>query len=449
MTSEKRLHALLTQAQSLYPQEIELSLGRVEALLHTLGNPHLVLPPVVHVAGTNGKGSTLAILRALLEQSGKSVHVMTSPHLVHITERIRLAGHLITADTLADTLDEVLQVNNGAPITYFEVLTIASFVAMSRVPADFTLVETGMGGRYDATNVIPQPVCTIITNISRDHQEFLGDHLTQIAYEKAGIMKSGVPCVIGKQSDEALSDGVMDVFQQQSTALSCAAPLMRYGLEWHIDPMHDRFQFTWNGKKIICPPLNLMGEHQYYNAGAAMGAYRIIMDQQDNANILSPSGDQKRLVDALGTIDWPGRLQKITKGRLFDQLKPDQELWLDGGHNAEAGHILAAHAQKWQQEDAKPLYVVMAMMARKDPLAFLTPLRSWVRGGVAVSLPHEPDAFTASALADKINSIGLPVTQGDMARLFTPNNFPDDARILMTGSLYFLGDILKNHNTYS
>ena len=263
---EKRLDDILTLLYSFYDQEIDMSLERVERFLAQLDNPHLKLPPVIHVAGTNGKGSTIACLRALLEGSGKCVHVMTSPHLVHPTERIRLAGDLISTQDLIDVLEECLAVNRREPITFFEILTAASFLAMSRTPADYVLLETGMGGRLDATNVVPDPICTIITTISKDHEKFLGDTVQQIAFEKAGIMKAGVPCVIGMQT----YTDVFDVFHKKSTSLTPEAKLHQFGAHWNIEVVQGRMKFTWQDDSIAISHLNLIGPHQIYNMGAAI-----------------------------------------------------------------------------------------------------------------------------------------------------------------------------------
>ena len=342
---ETRLEEILEQLYSFYEPEIELSLERVERFLHQLGDPHLKLPPVIHVAGTNGKGSTIAILRSLLEASGKSVHVMTSPHLLHQAERIRLAGELISTQALIAALEECLVVNQSEPITSFELFTAATYLAMSRSPADYALLETGMGGRFDATNVIPKPLLTIITTISKDHEKFLGNTLKEIAFEKAGIIKAGVPCVIGYQTDEAIDAGVPEVFHDVSKALSPEAKLFQYAANWFIKANHDRMQFTiqYRGQSelIVTARPNLLGQHQIYNAGAALAAYRIIMAQNFEPQILSPDHPKNPLL----TIYWPGRLQRLENEPLCHSLKHGQELWIDGGHNDSAGAALGRAGQ--------------------------------------------------------------------------------------------------------
>ena len=267
---EERLKEILDLLYSFYDTEIDMSLERVERFLQQLDNPHLKLPPVIHVAGTNGKGSTIAALRSLLEASGKTVHICTSPHLVHPTERIRLAGQLISTQNLIAVLEECLAINRNEPITFFEMFMAASFLAMSRSPADYVILETGMGGRLDATNVIPDPICTIITTISKDHEKFLGNNLKDIAFEKAGIIKTAVPCVIGYQTKDALEAGVMEVFHEKSTSLPTDAALHRFGSEWGVTQTQDGFIYDAQGQNFSCPTPNLLGEHQIYNIGAAI-----------------------------------------------------------------------------------------------------------------------------------------------------------------------------------
>ncbi|MEM8832955.1 MAG: folylpolyglutamate synthase/dihydrofolate synthase family protein, partial [Pseudomonadota bacterium] len=363
---EKKLDDVLQKLYGFYDQEIELSLGRMERFLKKLGNPHLHLPPVIHIAGTNGKGSTLAALRSLLMADGYDVHDMTSPHLVHPTERIRLCGKPISTEALINLFEECLAINNDEPITFFEIFTAASFLAMSRTPADYAILETGMGGRFDATNVVPHPACTIITTISFDHQEFLGNTIDKIAFEKAGIMKVNVPCVIGHQTyPEAYK-----VFQKQSKALSPETTIYQCGSEWKIDPQESGAIFTWNEEIFDLPPTNLVGKHQWRNIGAACAAYKIITGSKCNADILSPHHPE----NPLGTIFWPGRLQKLENTKWNTQLKEGQELWIDGGHNESAGKALAEQARLWQEQDDKPLTIILAMVDRKDPIKFIKPL---------------------------------------------------------------------------
>ncbi len=438
---------ILDLLYSFYDQEIDMSLERVERFLHQLSDPHLKLPPVIHVAGTNGKGSTIAILRSLLEASGKTVHVMTSPHLVHPTERIRLAGELISTKELIAVLEECLAVNRREPITFFEIMTAATYLAMSRIPADYTLLETGLGGRLDATNVIPNPLCTIITTISKDHEKFLGNSLKEIALEKAGIIKAGVPCVIGYQTKQAIDAGVLNVFHDVSKGLSPEAKLFRYGEEWVSRPVNDQMQFTWLGESIVTSQPNLLGLHQIYNAGSALAAYRLIMGHDFDAEILSTDNPQNTPVNPLQVIHWPGRLHKLENEPLCNSLKQGQELWLDGGHNDSAGVFLAKQAEQWQQEDNKPLHLIIAMVDRKNPKEFLKPLLPYVESLTLTSIEGEASSFSGDTLYDLVKPLefkegfkNLSVT--DNVELAIKDISAPNARILITGSLYFLGTIL-------
>lgn len=440
---EAKLESLLHEAQMLHGAEIDLSLGRMNRLLNRLGDPHLKLPPAIHIAGTNGKGSTLAILRSILEASGKMVHVTTSPHLVHPTERVRLAGDLISSEMLTDILQECLDVNNGDPITYFEIFTAASFLAMSRVPADYCLVETGLGGRFDAANVIPTPLCTIITNISKDHSEFLGETLPEIAFEKAGIMKAGVPCIIGQLSEEALKAGVMDVFQKCSQGLSPDAPLYRDGSEWSCEAVQGEMQFTWQNESICYPIPSLVGGHQVHNAGCVLAACRIIENQIQEDETLSTPFTEKEVVDGLETAEWPGRLQKVTEGRLYNILQSSQELWFDGGHNDSAGRALAVQAKQWKEQTPdQNLHLVVAMVDRKDPVAFLRPLVPYVESITLMEIPDEPSSFKISDIKKHIEPLGFKkvyIAETIEKALRNEMYVPHD-RILVTGSLYFVGN---------
>jgi len=437
---EKRLDETLNSLYWFHSKEIDYSLDRLEGFLKKLGNPHLKLPPVIHVAGTNGKGSTIATLRRLLEATNKTVHTYTSPHLVHPTERIRLENEPITTKALIEILEECLVINNDAPITFFEIFTAAVFLVMSRIPADYVLLETGMGGRLDATNIIPNPICTIITTISKDHSEFLGDSLEKIAREKAGIMKAGVPCVIGYQTEEAISANVKKIFQKQSQGLSVASSLYHYGSDYKIDTTKNGSFYNAHDIKVHLAPINLVGQHQIYNVAAAITAYRLIMGQNFDANILSPNHPK----NVLGTIFWPGRLQQIENGPLFDLIKPSQELWIDGGHNDSAGQFLSAQAKQWQELDSRPLVLVIAMVNRKDPTEFITPLIPYASKVICTEIPNEKESFSAKELFTLVSPL-------DNEKISAEPRFQDaiknieanDARILATGSLYFMGALLS------
>ena len=436
---EARLKDILDLLYSFYEQEIDMSLERVKRFLHQLGDPHLNLPPVIHVAGTNGKGSTVATLRSLLESDGHKVHVMTSPHLVHPTERIRLAGELISTQELIDVLEECLAVNRQEPITFFEMFTAAAYLIMSRVPADYTILETGMGGRLDATNVVPDPVCAIITTISKDHEKFLGETLQKISFEKSGIMKAGVSCIIGYQTPQAIDAGVIDVFHEVSQSLSPEAKMFRYGQEWSIEEKNDLMHFTWQDESIVMSHPNLLGPHQIYNAGAALAAYRVIKNKPLDAEKLSPQNPKNPLL----TIHWPGRLQRLIHEPLCMALQESQELWIDGGHNDSAGLFLTQQAKRWQEQDGKPLHLVVAMVDRKNPKEFLEPLVPYVKTLQATQIENEASSYSANELFEHIKSIGfqnLSIAKNPEQAI---TNIKDkNARILITGSLYLLGTIL-------
>lgn len=436
--ARKRLDDILRTLYGFYHTEIGMDLTRLPRLLHKMGNPHLRLPPVVHVAGTNGKGSTIATLRALLETSGHTVHVATSPHLVRANERIRLAGDLITDEALADLLEETLAINGGEPITFFEIFLAATYLAFARVPADFTLLETGLGGRLDATNVVPNPVCTIITTISKDHSEFLGDSLQQISAEKAGIMKAGVPCIIGKQTDEAIDAGVDAVFHTASTALSPAATLVRYGAQWSIAPDSNHMIFRQEDIMLRLPRPALRGIHQIYNAGAAIAAFRVIAPARFDAEKIST---------ALTRIEWPGRLQTLTRTAFNTLIPDDWHLVIDGGHNDSAGRALADEAQQWAENDPLPLHLVVGMVRRKNPVEFLAPLVPHAASLTLVPIPGEASAFTPDDLKDRIKDCGFTAVSTassvEEALAALPAGGPK-ARVLITGSLYLMGSVLGN-----
>ncbi len=435
--SNDRRSQLIEQLYGLHPKLIDLSLGRVERFLADLGNPHLSLPPVIHVAGTNGKGSTIAALRAILETHGKTCHVATSPHLVHINERIILAGSEIEDEALADLIEECLASNKGQDITFFEMMVCITFLAFSRVPADFCLLETGLGGRLDATNVIPKPAATIITTISMDHQDFLGHTLKDIAAEKAGIMKPGVPCIIGWQTDEAKAADIEDSFLSKS--LSTDAPLHRYGAEWSVAPDTDHFRFRDTAVHYDLPYPSLVGTHQIYNTGAAIEALRVIPDFELDAQKLST---------AMGQIHWPARLQKLAHGAFNGILKDGWELWLDGGHNDSAGTVLAQQIDRWNAEKhAKPVHVILGMLTRKNPVDFIKPYVSKIASVTCIPVPSEESGFQPPDLAKVIEPLSdAPVMQAESVQHAIKSlqkSYDKNGRILVTGSLYLAGHVLK------
>ena len=413
---------VLERLQRLYPVLIDLSLGRLETLLGKLGHPEDRLPPVIHVAGTNGKGSTCAHLRAIAEAAGLVVHATTSPHLVDVTERFRVAGRLVDEATLVDTLERIETVNDGAPITVFEVLSAAFFMLFSEVHADLAIIEVGLGGRFDATNVLRSPAACAIAALSMDHEAFLGDTLAAIAAEKAGIIKPGRPVVTGRQSPDALS-------VIEAEAASQHAPLLLRDRDWHIErTMAGRLLYHDRHGPLDLPLPGLPGPHQIDNAGLAVATLRasgLVLPDSAFAGIANTS--------------WPARLQRL-HGPLAALLPDGWELWLDGGHNPGAGLVLAETLRGWSD---RPLHLLVGMKQTKDPSGFLAPLLPHAATVWAVAEPHQHLALPIEAIVSASGGIALPgPTVADvLARLAAANGAP--ARILVCGSLYLAGEILK------
>jgi dihydrofolate synthase / folylpolyglutamate synthase len=420
---------VLARLTRLHPKLIDLSLGRVEGLLAALGNPQDRLPPVIHVAGTNGKGSTLATMRACLEAGGWNVHAYTSPHLVRFHERIRLAGQLIEENRLVGLLEECERANEGAPITYFEITTAAALLAFARTPADFVLLETGLGGRLDATNVVRHPAATAITPISLDHQAFLGDTLAAIAGEKAGILKPGTPAIIGPQPPEAAA--VID-----ARAAALGAPLFRFGREWQCTADDGGMRYQGLRWRFDLPLPSLPGAHQIGNAGTAITCLEQLPD-------LAIS--RATIADGLRHIDWPARLQRLQRGPLVEVLPAGWELWLDGGHNPGAGEALAAAVPAWADQ---PLYLVVGMLNTKDAAGFLAPLAAHAEALQAVTIPGEQNPLPADKIAAAAHSVGLAAREAPSVAAALHAIIADDpapARILICGSLHLAGVVLAEN----
>jgi dihydrofolate synthase / folylpolyglutamate synthase len=419
---------ILERLGRLHPKLIDLSLGRVERLLAALGNPQDALPPVIHVAGTNGKGSTIATLRACLEAGGWRVHAYISPHLVRFHERVRLAGKLIEEDRLIELLEECERANRGTPITYFEITTAAAFLAFVRTPADIVLLETGLGGRLDATNVIPHPAVTAITPISLDHQSFLGDTIAAIAGEKAGILKPGSPAIIGPQPPEAAA-----VFAARAAAV--AAPLYRFGTEWRCEASGGGMQYEGPRWQLDLPLPSLLGAHQIINAGTAIAC----LEQLSGVPL-----SHDAVAEGLRHIEWPARLQHLTKGPLVAALPAGWELWLDGGHNPGAGEVLAAAAANWRD---RPLDLIVGMLNTKDAAGFLAPLAAHARALYAVTIPGEENPLPAAATAAAAHSVGLAAHEAPSVAValnaITADRTP--ARVLICGSLHLTGVVLAEN----
>jgi dihydrofolate synthase/folylpolyglutamate synthase len=416
---------VLTRLMRLHPKKIDLTLGRVERLLAALGNPQDKLPPVVHVAGTNGKGSTVATMRACLEAAGYRVHVYTSPHLVRFHERIRLAGELIDEDALLAVLDECERANGSAPITFFEITTAAAFLAFSRMPADIVLLETGLGGRLDATNVVRRPAATAITPVSLDHQAFLGDTVATIAGEKAGILKPGAPAVIGPQPPEATA-----IIETRAAVID--APLYRWHREWRCDAAGQAIRYEGEKWRLDLPPPSLPGAHQIANAGIALAC----LEQLDGFALPTDA-----IAAGLRRIDWPARLQRLTRGPLADILLPGWELWLDGGHNPGAGQVLAEAAAEWHD---RPLYLIVGMLNTKDAGGFLAPLIPHAQALYAVTIQGEENALPASRIAQTARALGLAAEEAGSveAALHATVGRNGPARVLICGSLHLAGVVL-------
>ncbi len=415
-----RAEDIIERLHSLYPKLIDLSLDRLERLLASLGHPERRLPPIIHVAGTNGKGSTCAFLRAIGEAAGLRVHVYTSPHLVHFNERIRLAGTLVTDDALAETLAEVERVNAGLPITVFEVLMAAAFLLFARVPADLCILEVGLGGRADATNVISAPAACAITSISMDHKEMLGDTLVKIAREKAGIMKPGAPVVTGLQSPDVLE-------ALAAHAQATAAPLHARNHGWSITQTETGIAYTDDRGPLALPQPSLPGPHQIDNAGIAIASLRA-------SGLPIPDA---AYATGLATAQWPARLQRLT-GALAATLPADWDLWLDGGHNPGGGEALAAHARTWSD---RPLHILVGMKQAKDSAEFLRPLIPHATTLWAVSEPHQHLALPVDAIIAASGNIARPGPT--IAGAITQLPKSPAARVLICGSLYLAGEVLK------
>lgn len=405
----------------LHPKVIDLVLDRVWRLLDRVGHPERSLPPVIHVAGTNGKGSTVAMLRAGLEAGGGSVHAYTSPHLVRFHERIRLAGHLIEEDALAALLDECLAANGPEPITYFEITTVAALVAFARNPADWTLLEVGLGGRLDATNVVDRPAACVITPVSMDHEGFLGDTLEKIAFEKAGILKRGVPCVVGRQQDAALA-----VIEGQ--AARGGAPLLIHGQHWHVTTERGRLVYQDETGLRDLPLPVLPGAHQVDNAGMALAVLRHL------------GQPEAALEGAVTRADWPARMQRLRDHPLA-RAHPEAELWLDGGHNPDAGRALAAVLNGLPPRDT---VLVCGMQNTKDVVGYMGHLAGAARRLVAVAIPGAAATLPADATAAAAAQAGLDSTTApdiDTALRMALADAPG-ARVLICGSLYLAGAVL-------
>jgi dihydrofolate synthase / folylpolyglutamate synthase len=432
MTSIDSTVARLT---ALHPKLIDLSLDRMWRILDALGHPQRRLPPVIHVAGTNGKGSTIAFMRAILEAAGLAVHVYTSPHLVRFNERFRLGangeGRLASDDELGAALAECERANAGAPITVFEITTAAGLVLFARHPADVLLLEVGLGGRLDATNIIERPLASVITPVSFDHAEHLGDTIGKIAAEKAGILKPGVPAIVAAQPRDALA-----VIERQAAKVK--APIKIAGEDWTATEERGRLVYQDDDGLLDLPAPKLYGRHQFENAGVAIAALRAV----DALKIPSMSFEA-----GIAKADWPARMQRLSHGPLAALAPAGSELWLDGGHNADGGRAIANALADLEERVSRPLVLVVGMLASKDCESFLKNFTGLARRIVAVPIPHQDKSLPADTIADIARSVGMPAQSSDSleSALAAIGRFDLDPppRVLITGSLYLAGEVLS------
>jgi dihydrofolate synthase/folylpolyglutamate synthase len=430
---------LVARLSVLHPQRIDLGLERMHRLLERLDHPERKLPPVIHVAGTNGKGSTIAYLRAILEAAGLRVHVYTSPSLVRINESYRLGrsggGVLVEDNELRGALEHCERANAGQPITIFEIETAVAFCLFAQHPADVVLLEVGLGGRLDATNVIDGPLASVIAPVSMDHTEFLGDTLMAIAREKAAIIKRDVPAICAEQAPEAMA-----VIQQYARRMR--APLYTAGQEWYVNVERGRLVYQDDRGLMDLAAPRLFGRHQFDNAGLAIATLRAL-----NAFKIEPSAFEAGIVNA----EWPARMQRLASGALVDQAPPGCEIWLDGGHNAEGGRVAAAALGDLEERVSRPLVVIVGMMANKDAGAFLANFAGLTRHIIAVQIPDRDNTMPPDRLADAARHLGMRVETAAgveaALRSLTRLAYEVPPRILITGSLYLAGHVLAANGT--
>ena len=438
-TTPAQLDALQARLMALHARKIDLTLDRMWRMLDLLDHPERRMPPVIHVAGTNGKGSTVAYLRAILEAAGLRAHVYTSPHLVRINERIRLGkaggGVLVGDDELLAAFEHCERLNAGQPITVFEMETAASFHLFASHPADVTLLEVGLGGRGDSTNVVDKPLASVITPISMDHTEALGDTLAKIAGEKAGIIKAGVPVISALQPPDA-----EEVIER--TANRLRAPLHVAGQHWQVGAENGRLVYQDDRGLLDLPAPRLFGRHQFDNAGLAVATLRAFGSLSIPSNAFE---------SGVTRAEWPARMQRLPAGSLAKLAPPGAELWLDGGHNIDGGRVVAAALGDLEERVPRQLVVIIGMLSNKDVGGFLANFTGMTRHIVAIPIPGSANAHPPSAIADAGRQLGLRVeTASDieaalssLARLA----YETPPRILITGSLYLAGDILRRNGT--
>ena len=430
---------ILTRLASLHPKRIDLTLDRMWRILDRLDHPERRIPPVIHVAGTNGKGSTVAFLRAILEAAGLRVHTYTSPHLVRFNERFRLGkaggGVLVTDDQLRDALDHCERVNGGEPITIFEIETAAAFQLFAENPADIVLLEVGLGGRLDATNVVDAPLASVITSIGMDHIEFLGETLAKIATEKAGIIKKSVPVICAEQSPE-----VESAIEQVAKRLR--APLHAATQDWHVNVERGRLVYSDERGLLDLSAPRLFGRHQFDNAGLAIATLRAI----DSLKLESSAFEK-----GIARAEWPARMQRLSSGALVASAPRDAEIWLDGGHNPDGGRVIAAALGDLEERVSRPLVVIAGMMGNKDAAGFLANFAGQTRHIIAVRIPGQDNGMEPNVLADAARQLGMRVELAASVeaalRTVAKLAYEVPPRILITGSLYLAGHVLAENGT--
>jgi dihydrofolate synthase/folylpolyglutamate synthase len=430
---------IVTRLTALHPKLIDLSLDRMWRILAALDHPERKLPPVIHVAGTNGKGSTIAFMRAILEAAGLSVHVYTSPHLVRFNERFRLGaaggGRLVDDDELADALAECERANAGAPITVFEITTAAGMLLFARHPADVLLLEVGLGGRLDATNVIERPLATIVTPVSLDHAEYLGDTIAAIAAEKAGILKAGVPAIVAAQPRDALT-----VIERQAARVK--APIRIAGENWTATEERGRLVYQDDDGLLDLPAPKLFGRHQFENAGVAIATLRAVKSFKLPALAFE---------QGIARAEWPARMQRLSHGTLAALAPAGGELWLDGGHNIDGGRAVANALADLEERVSRSLVLVVGMLSTKDCAGFLSNFTGLARRIVAVPIPGQPKSLSPATIADMARAANIPAQEADdvaaALRAIARFELATPPRIVITGSLYLAGVVLADNGT--
>jgi dihydrofolate synthase / folylpolyglutamate synthase len=421
---------LMARFLALHPKKIDLSLDRMESILPALGDPHLRTPPVIHVAGTNGKGSTIAFMRAILEAAGKRVHVYTSPHLVRFHERIRLAGALVDEARLVDAFTRCEAANGERPITIFEITTAAAFLLFAETPADVLLLEVGLGGRFDATNVVPNPVASVITPVSLDHMEYLGDAIPKIAAEKAGIIKRGAPVIIAEQSLEGQA-----VMEAEAARLR-AGPVRIGAQDFAAHEENGRLVFQDTDGLLDLPLPRLPGRHQHLNAGTAIAALR---------QVFGAELPESAFTRGMAEVSWPGRLQRLT-GHVLKLAPPDADVWLDGGHNEDGGRVLSAALADMDDRNPRPLTMIAGMLSTKDSTAFLGAFKGLVSKVYAIGIRGQEAARSPEDVAAQAGRAGLKAETASglaeaLARIGAESG-GRPVRIIIAGSLYLAGEVL-------